>query len=105
MNAEAMYGTICRSVDPAAAVGRLGDSALAVLITDLNASGMHSGIQALVCGSAASCCFSRSCRASSASRMALVSTAISGARGNSQWLRADWRDFSPRHPWAEEGNA
>jgi hypothetical protein len=46
MNVEAIYAAICKAGDTAGAIRNLQDATLAALITDLVASGIHSGVPA-----------------------------------------------------------
>jgi hypothetical protein len=48
MNVEAIYQTLCKSADTAGAIHSLQDATLAALITDLEASGITSGVPALI---------------------------------------------------------
>ena len=48
MNFENIYQTVCAGTDPQAALGRLGDAALAGLVNHLEAAGAARGVPGLV---------------------------------------------------------
>jgi hypothetical protein len=50
IDTEAIYTTLCRSSDPAAALDRMADDTLAALLRDLEAGGVDSGIPGIVAG-------------------------------------------------------
>jgi hypothetical protein len=50
VNLENIYRELCVSTDPAAALDRMGDATLAALNIHLEASGVRSGIPAIVAG-------------------------------------------------------
>ena len=47
---ENIYHTLCMSADPAARLDRMGDARLAALSIHLEASGIRSGVPAVVAG-------------------------------------------------------
>jgi hypothetical protein len=49
---EAIYQTLTKSADPAALLDRMGDATLAALSIHLDASGIRSGVPAIVAGMA-----------------------------------------------------